>query len=124
MNSIKDLFNINPKYSTILADIIGILLTDNLSALEQDMLGNIILLIAQNIITNANSQYLIESKVLGNNININSKEVKSIYNPFIYNEERLKTIINEINKNDFIDLNIINNVLDELKQKLNKIKID
>ena len=90
MNSIKELFNTNPKYSTILANIIGIILIDNLNAYEQEMIGNWIMLIAQNIITNSTSQILIESKITGNTININSKEVKSIYNPIIYNTDKLK----------------------------------
>ena len=78
----------------------------------------------QNIITNANSQYLIESKAIGNNINLNSKETKSIYNPIIYNKERLKQIMKEINKDKYVDLDKLNNVLDELKEKISKIKID
>ncbi len=121
MNSIKELFNTNPKYSTILANIIGIILIDNLNAYEQEMIGNWIMLIAQNIITNSTSQILIESKITGNTININSKEVKSIYNPIIYNTDKLKEIINKLYPNEYVDFDILIKIIDELKSILKKI---
>ena len=82
------------------------------------------MLIAQTIVTNANSQYLIEQRTINNNININSKEIKSIYNPLIYNIDKLREIIKVIYPNEKININDLSNYLNEIKEKLNKIKID
>ena len=118
------IFNTNPKYSTILAFILGYILIDDLNTSEQNMLGEWIMLIAQTIVTNANSQYLIEQRTINNNININSKEIKSIYNPLIYNIDKLREIIKVIYPNEKININDLSNYLNEIKEKLNKIKID
>lgn len=82
--SFHDLFNTNPRYSTSISFILGLLLVDSLTAPEQNMLGNWIILMGQTILTNAASQNIIESRISGNIFNINSKEVKCIYNPPVY----------------------------------------
>ena len=123
-DSFNKIFNTNPRYSTIFAFILGLVLIDDLNTSEQNMLGEWIMLIAQTIVTNANSQYMIESKVKGDNININSKEVKSIYFPFIYNIDRLKNIIKAIYPDANIDTKILSNYLNDIKNKIDKIKID
>ena len=121
-DSFNKLFNTNPKYSTIFAFILGIILIDDLNTNEQNMLGEWIMLIAQTIVTNANSQNIIESRLQNNNININSKEIKSIYNPFIYNIDKLKSIVNNLYPDCNID--VLSNYLKDIKEKLDKIKID
>ena len=121
-DSFNKLFNTNPKYSTIFAFILGIILIDDLNTNEQNMLGEWIMLIAQTIVTNANSQNIIESRIQNNSININSKEIKSIYNPFIYNIDKLKSIINSLYPDCNID--ILSDYLKNIKDKLDKIKID
>lgn len=118
----QDLFNINPKYSTTAAFILGLILTDNLSAPEQNMLGNWILLIGQTILTNAGSQNLIETRIQSNNININSKEIKSIYNPIIYDINKIKEIINKLYPNNKKDLENLSKYLEAIKNKIDKIK--
>lgn len=118
----QDLFNINPKYSTTAAFILGLILTDNLSAPEQNMLGNWILLIGQTILTNAGSQNLIETRIQSNNININSKEIKSIYNPIIYDINKIKEIINKLYPNNKKDLENLSKYLETIKNKIDKIK--
>jgi hypothetical protein len=52
----NDLFNTNPRFSTSISFILGLLLIDNLTAPEQNMLGNWIILLGQTILTNAASQ--------------------------------------------------------------------
>ena len=75
MNKIyNDIFCINPNISTSLSFILGLILIDDLSTVEQNMLGNWIMLIAQTIITHASSQNIIEAKIKGGSININSKK--------------------------------------------------
>lgn len=118
----QDLFNINPKYSTTAAFILGLILTDNLSAPEQNMLGNWILLIGQTVLTNAGSQNLIETRIQSNNININSKEIKSIYNPIIYDINKIKEIINKLYPNNKKDLENLSKYLETIKNKIDKIK--
>ena len=39
--SFHDLFNTNPRYSTSISFILGLLLVDSLTAPEQNMLGNL-----------------------------------------------------------------------------------
>lgn len=118
------LFNTNPRYSTIFAVIIGLLLIDDLTVDEQNTLGEWIMLIGQIIVTNANAQYTIESRIKNDQININSKEIKSIYFPFIYNIDKLKEIIKVLYPNTNIDTNVLSNYLNDLKEKIDKLKID
>ena len=122
MNNPKDLFNTNPKLSTTLAFIIGLLLIDDLSADEQDMLGSWLMLISQTLVTNANSQTIIEERILNNQININSKEVKSIYNPLIYNIDKIRDIVKKIYPDQTIELDKLSKYLNHLIDKINQIK--
>ena len=123
-NSFNKLFNTNPRYSTILAFIIGLILIDDLNVNEQNMLGDWLMLVAQTIITNANSQNIIESRIKQNQININSKEVKCVYFPFIYDINKIRDIIKTLYPNDNIDTKILSDYINEIKAKLDKIKID
>ena len=123
-NSFNDIFNTNPRYSTSLAFILGLILVDNLNSAEQNMIGNWIILLGQTILTNAASQNIIESRILGTRININSKEVKSIYNPFYYDINKAKDIINKLYPNNKNDLDLILKSIDELRTKIEQIKKD
>ena len=119
-----NIFNTNPRYSTSLAFILGLILVDNLNSAEQNMIGNWIILLGQTILTNAASQNIIESRILGTRININSKEVKSIYNPFYYDINKAKDIINKLYPNNKNDLDLILKSIDELRTKIEQIKKD
>ena len=112
--SYDDLFNANPKLVTILGNLIGLIIIEDLTTIEQNVIGNFLISIGQTILTNAASQGLIESRLRGGIININSKEVKSIYNPPIYNIEKIRKIINELYPTN-------NRNTDELEKTLNKI---
>ena len=74
--SFHEIFNTNPRLSTSISFILGLLLVDNLTAPEQNMLGNWIILLGQTILTNAASQNIIEGRIKGGLININSKEAQ------------------------------------------------
>jgi hypothetical protein len=123
-NIADDIFNINPTYSTSIAFILGLILVDNLNSVEQNMLGNWIILLGQTILTNASSQNVIESRILGTRININSKEVKSFYNPIYYDVNKIKDIIYKFYPDSNSQLDSIINSIDELKRKIEKIKKD
>lgn len=122
-DSYDDLFNINPTYSTSIAFILGLLLVSDLNTPEQNMLGNWIILLGQTILTNASAQNIIESRIQGNRYNINSKEVKSVYNPVYYDIRKVKEIINKFYPNSN-ELNSIKKYLDELSKKIDEIKKD
>lgn len=92
----EDLFKLNPKVSSAICLLIGYLLMDDLTSNEQNVLGNWLMLISQLLITTSASQALIERRVQGPVMNINSKEVKSLYNPIKYNIETLREILNKI----------------------------
>lgn len=123
-NSFNDLFNINPKLSSSVAFILGLLLVDNLNTSEQNLLGNWIILVGQTIITNASSQNLIESRIQGNKLNINSKEIKCIYNPIVYDINNIKKIINDFYPQNNIEIDTLYKIITELKEKIEKIKKD
>ena len=120
--SFNDIFNVNPKYSSSIAYILGLLLIDDLSVVEQNTLGNWLMLVAQTIITNAASQNIIEAKIKGGRININSKEVKSIYNPPYYDLNKAKDIVDKVFPNHSFEIDTLINAINELNDKVNELK--
>ncbi|MDY6071399.1 MAG: hypothetical protein SPI44_00750 [Bacilli bacterium] len=122
--SFDDIFNTNPRYSTTVGFILGLVLVDNLTAPEQNMLGNWIILIGQTILTNAASQNIIESRISGGIININSKEVKCIYNPIIYDINKIRKIIKNVYPSSNRDIDVLKRAIDELNKKLDELKKD
>ena len=117
--SFHDLFNTNPRYSTSISFILGLLLVDSLTAPEQNMLGNWIILMGQTILTNQN---IIESRISGNIFNINSKEVKCIYNPPVYDIKKIKEIIKQIYPNSSNDVDKLNDMIKDLQKKIEELK--
>lgn len=122
--SFDDIFNTNPRYSTTVGFILGLVLVDNLTAPEQNMLGNWIILIGQTILTNAASQNIIESRISGGIININSKEVKCMYNPIIYDMNKIRKIIKDVYPSSNRDIDVLKRAIDELNKKLDELKKD
>ena len=120
--SYDDLFNANPKLVTILGTIIGLIIIEDLTTLEQNVIGNFLISIGQTILTNAASQGLIESRLRGGIININSKEVKSIYNPPIYNIDKIRKIINELYPTNNINTDELEKTLNKITETLNELK--
>ena len=112
----QSLFTLNPKITTALFTIIGFILIEDLSTLEQNVVGNWLMLTAQVVITNASSQQLIESYANGAGININSSEIKNNYNPLFYDIDNLKNLIRSMQPND------MQNIFNDLHNRLNKIE--
>ena len=112
----QSLFTLNPKISTALFTIIGFILIEDLSTLEQNVVGNWLMLTAQVVITNASSQQLIESYANGAGLNINSSEIKNNYNPLFYDIDNLKNLIRSMQPND------MQNIFKDLHNRLNKIE--
>ena len=120
--SINNLFNINPKFSTTAAFVIGVILIDDLTAAEQNAVGEWLILLGQTLITNSGLQMVIENKINNNTININSKELKSIYNPTIYDINKTKDLLNKLYptyKNEFASLL---KMIKKLEKEINNIK--
>ena len=65
--------NIDPKISTLSAVVIGFALIDHFTASEQNALGNWFITIGQILENNSAFQQLIEGRIQGNSININSR---------------------------------------------------
>lgn len=120
----EDLFNINPRYSTSISFILGLVLVDSLNTAEQNMIGNWIILLGQTILTNASAQNVIESRIQGTRYNINSKEVKSIYNPVYYDIDKIRKIIKQVYPDSMNDINILYKSINELKNKIEQLKKD
>ena len=96
VKKMNDLFTLNPKISGAVCILIAYLLIDDLTANEQNVLGNWLMLISQFIITSSASQGLIERRVQGPIMNINSKQVKELYDPIKYNIETLRKVLKEV----------------------------
>ena len=111
-----DLFTLNPKVSSAICILIGYLLIDDLTANEQNVVGNWLMLISQILITNAAAQALIERRVHGPIMNTNSEEVKNSYDPIKYNIETLRNVLKEIYPDQ------MKNVFNNLKQGIGSIE--
>lgn len=125
MNNLFDeIFNLNPKLTTSISFILGLLLVSDLDTAEQNMLGNFIYLIGQTILTNAASQHLIEAKIHGERMNLNSKEVKSFYNPIKYDMKKIKQIVKQLYPNSHEEIELLEKMIKDLENKINELKKD
>ncbi len=118
----KNIFNINPKLSTTTAFLLGIILIDDLNSLEQNALGEWIILVGQTLLTNCGFQAVIENRIRGTNMNINSKEMKSIYNPGFYDINKTKELIKKLYPNFKNDFNSLEKMINDLSKKIDNIK--
>ena len=65
--------NINPTVFSWSAIVVGTILCEELNVLEQNAIGNWIILVGQYLLTYAAQQALIEGRIDDYNVNINSK---------------------------------------------------
>lgn len=119
---LNSIFNINPKYSTIIAFILGLILIDDFTAAEQNAIGEWLILIGQTLLTNSGLQVVVENRVNNYNTNINSKELKSIYNPVMYDIEKTKELLKEIYPNNKNSIDILSKAINKLQKELDSIK--
>lgn len=78
--------NYDPKIYTLSAVIIGLALIDNFTASEQNAIGNWFITIGQTLENNSAWQQVIEERVVGNTVNINSQEAKNGGSPYMHNK--------------------------------------
>ncbi len=119
---LNSIFNINPKYSTIIAFILGLILIDDFTAAEQNAIGEWLILIGQTLLTNSGLQVVVENRINNYNTNINSKELKSIYNPVMYDIEKTKELLKEIYPNNKNSIDILSKAINKLQKELDSIK--
>ena len=119
---LNSIFNINPKYSTIIAFILGLILIDDFTAAEQNAIGEWLILIGQTLLTNSGLQVVVENRINNYNTNINSKELKSIYNPVMYDIEKTKELLKEIYPNNKHSIDILSKAINKLQKELDSIK--
>lgn len=82
--------NLDPKIYDISAVIIGFALIGNFNAAEQNAIGNWFITLGQILENNSAWQQVIEGRISGNNININSQKCKETGNPYTDNEPWMK----------------------------------
>lgn len=107
--------NIHPTTYNLIAVAVGLILVDDLSANEQNSLGNWFELLGQYLETNAAQQQLIEARIENSNININSKKYKKGGSPFT-------TENNKSNQNQRQEVDFLLDAIDKIYQELNSIK--
>jgi len=108
--------NINPQIYAWLASVVGSLLVGDFSALEQNSIGNWLIMVGQFILTNAAQQQLIEGRLEKGNMNINSREHKSGGSYFANNGKSNQ------NQRDDVELlfEAVNRIQKELNDLINK----
>lgn len=82
--------NLDPKIYDISAFIIGFALIGNFTAAEQNAIGNWFITVGQILENNSAWQQVIESRITGGNININSKKCKETGDPYTDDEPWMK----------------------------------
>lgn len=107
---------LNPRTYTIASLIIGYSLIGDLTANEQNAVGNWLITIGQILESNSAVQQVVEERIKGNTLNINSRQFKNGGSPFMDNKPILEAM--SIDEKDIAD---IKKTLQELIEKLNKL---
>jgi hypothetical protein len=106
----------NPRTFTLTAEIVGFLLIGDLTAYEQNALGNWFMTIGQILENNSAFQQMIEEKLQGHPYNINSKKYKSGGSP-IEDTSPLLNIISDDNQT----IEDLQNIINKLKDQIDKL---
>lgn len=112
----------NPKLYTASSVLVAFILIGDLTATQQNALGNWIMNIGQLIESNSAFQQVIEEMFKGNTYNINSKQYKSGGSPIMENEPILEYFKNSDSGQESIKelrrmIDDLNKRLDELSRK-------
>ena len=109
--------NLDPKIYTASAFLIGFALIDDFSAAEQNAIGNWLITIGQVLENNSAFQQMMEARLQGETININSKQSKETGNPYINREPLMK---NPKNSDD--DLDKLKAAIKIIQEQLNNMQ--
>lgn len=78
--------SLDPRLYTLSAVVIGLALIDNFTANEQNAIGNWFITIGQTLENNSAWQAVLEERIKGGTININSEEAKNGGSPYMKNK--------------------------------------
>ena len=107
--------NLDPKLYNISAVLIGFALIDNFTAAEQNAIGNWFITIGQILENNSAWQQVIESRISGNTININSENFKKTGNPYMNNKSWVESPTDK-------EVNQLKRTIEIIQEQLNKIQ--
>ena len=117
--------NISPGFQTLTAIILAYAFRDDFTAQEQIAIGNWIIQVGQTMVTTAQFQRVIEERIAGNIININSKQFKCGGSPYVNPEDDphiknyYENIYKQATKDDF---EYIQEAIKNLNEKLEQLK--
>lgn len=118
----------NPRIYTLSTMIIAYLLIDDFTANEQNAIGNWLMTVGQILEANAAFQQLIEERVKGNTVNINSQQFKNggspyMNNPPLYpnNSQGNNSSNNSQNYNYEDEMETLKKAINKIKAKLDEI---
>jgi len=114
--------NISPRLQTLTAIILAYAFVDDFTAQEQVAIGNWFLQIGQTMVTIAQFQKVIEDRIEGNIININSKQFKCGGSPYMKDPD-IKGFYDNIYKQaKASDFEYIQQILNKLNEKIEQLK--
>lgn len=112
----KETLDFNPRIFTLASLIIGYSLIDDFTANEQNAIGNWLITIGQILESNSAVQQVIEERIKGHTLNINSRQFKNGGSPFMNNQPLLDFL-----SPDDIEIQMIKEALQKILDKLNDI---
>ena len=107
--------NFDPKVYNLSAIVIGLALIGNFNVDEQNAIGNWFMTIGQVLENNAAWQCLIEGRLQGDNVNINSKKYKETGNPFTDAKPWVESPQDQ-------EINQIKKIIEVMQDEINKMK--
>ena len=121
--------SLDPKLYTISAFAIGLALIDNFTANEQNAIGNWFITIGQTLENSAAWQQVVEERIQGNTININSREAKCggspyMNNPALYPKQNSNSNFSNNSSNESLDdyFAMIEKTLKVMSEEIEKLK--
>lgn len=109
----------NPKLYTASSILVAFLLMGNLTATQQNAIGNWFMNVGQILESNSAFQQVIEEMFKGNTYNINSKQYKSGGSPIMDNEPILEYFRNSNDGQNSIEE--LKKMIDELRKQLDDL---
>lgn len=116
--------SIDSKTFTLSAVIIGLALIDDLTANEQNSVGNWLILVGQVLESNAAQQQVIEERISGNTINVNGKNYKQQGDPYMHNPPLYDSENNTTDtENNFTqnDIDLLKKTIDKMQKEINNL---
>ncbi len=118
----------NPRIYTLAAMIVAYLLIDDFTANEQNAIGNWLMTVGQIVESNAAFQQVMEERVQGNTVNINSQQFKNGGSPYMNNPPLYSNNDNSCNNPNNSrsfkyedEMETLKRAIDKIKEKLDEL---